>query len=200
MNFYEEFAEKSMKSWQLIVLVALFALSLSACGPAKAGGSTNPTQAATPVTPAGSAPTKAGPVATTAPAATQKPEPTSMTGNATNPVLHKIGEVVVLADRKITLNSANITNNILKANFTVKNTENTTFYITAYMSFQAKRSDNSALDPVASNCGTNLDGAVQVGSKLVGDSCWQTGGAKGIKLFYYRSLADTNPIVWSFDQ
>jgi hypothetical protein len=109
---------------------------------------------------------------------------------------HKIGEVVELSDQRITLNSATISNKILKANFTIENTSTKDIDVSSMLSFEAKNGDGEKLDNNIFDCGTSLDGKIIAGDKLKGDICWNTGGRNDVKLYYQSNLFEGGTVFW----
>lgn len=112
----------------------------------------------------------------------------------------KIGDVVQVNTHTISLNSASITGNTLKANFTLENKGAEDLNVSSLMSFSARRRDGTALQGEFYPCGTSLDGKVIPGDKLKGDVCWK--GAKledGIKIYYVDELLSEGAVVWKVE-
>ena len=84
-----------------------------------------------------------------------------------------IGDVVRTGTQYITLNSAQITGNLLrKANFTIENKGTDSLAVSSIMSFEAKSSDGTKLDQDIMDCPSgSLDGTVLAGDKLKGNIC-----------------------------
>lgn len=116
-----------------------------------------------------------------------------------NSNLYKVGDVIELQNQFITLNSATITNNVLKTNFTIENTGKDDLTVSSMLSFYAKDREGTKLEMDLFDCGTSMDGKVLAGDKLKGDICWKTGGANGIKIYYEADLFSSGAIVWSIE-
>lgn len=112
---------------------------------------------------------------------------------------HKVGETVALDEQSITLNSASVNSNILKANFTVENTGTKEIAVSSMLLFTAKSSDGVKLDQEYFDCGTSMDGKVLPGDKLKGDICWKVANATDIKVYYEGQLFGSTTVVWSVE-
>jgi chitodextrinase len=111
---------------------------------------------------------------------------------------YNIGDVIELQDQKITLNSANIAGNIIKANFTIENTGTSDLAVSSLISFSAKGPDGSKLDQNIMDCSTaQIDGKVLSGDKVKGDICWDLAGAKSAKIYYEASFLGSGAVVWN---
>jgi hypothetical protein len=112
---------------------------------------------------------------------------------------YKVGEVVEVNNHKITLNSAAVANNILKANFTIENNGTEDMAVSSMLSFSAKSSDGTKLDQEIMSCSSaQVDGKVLPNDKVKGDICWKTGGATtGLKIYYTDTLFSNGAVVWS---
>lgn len=133
--------------------------------------------------------------------ATNLPSPvadTTGTTDLTGVTTYKVGDVVEVQTHRITLNSAKILNNILKANFTIENNGTEDLTVSSLMSFTAKADDGTKLEIEIFDCdGSSLDGTVLPSDKLKGNICWKTGGAKTANIYYEDSLFGSGAIVWS---
>lgn len=126
------------------------------------------------------------------PAAAEVPAPKAISTTNT----FAVGDVVQLPDQTITLNSVEIVNNLLKANFTVENIGAEDVNVSSLMSFNAKAPDGTKLEQEIFSCGTSMDGSVLPGDKLKGDICYNTAGATPIKLYYTANLYSDGAVVW----
>jgi hypothetical protein len=108
----------------------------------------------------------------------------------------KVGDIIKVGDHTITLNSATIANNLLKANFTVDNSSAEDVIVSSMMSFSAKGPDGTLLEQEIFDCGTSFDGTVISGDKLRGDICYKTGGASPIKIYYEDNVFSSGAVVW----
>lgn len=108
--------------------------------------------------------------------------------------IYAIGDVVQVKDHTITLNSAALTGDMLKANFTIENKGTGDLAVSSMMSFSAKNSDGTKLDQDF-GCGASMDGKVLPDDKLKGDICWK-GAIKPVKLYYTASLLSSGAVVW----
>jgi hypothetical protein len=121
-------------------------------------------------------------------------QPVSQSTVTTN--ISKVGDIVKVGDHTITLNSATIVNNLLKANFTVDNSSKEDVIVSSMMSFSAKGPDGTKLEQEIFDCGTAFDGTVIPGDKLRGDICYKTGGASPVKIYYEDNLFSSGAVVW----
>jgi hypothetical protein len=121
-------------------------------------------------------------------------EPATASADMAN--VNKIGDIIKLSDSTIVLNSADFSNNLLKANFTIENLGTDDLNVSSLMSFTAKGPDGTKLEMEIFDCGTSIDGTVLPGDKIKGDVCYKTGGASPIKLYYESSLLSSGAIVW----
>jgi D-alanyl-D-alanine carboxypeptidase len=126
-------------------------------------------------------------------------EPTSAPAQATT---YNVGDVVQVKDQTIVMNSAEISNGILKANFTVENTGATNLTVSSVLSFTVKDNDGTKLEQDIFDCGgSGLDGDVLVGDKLRGDICWKVTTASPFKIYYQAELFDSaSTVVWVVSQ
>jgi hypothetical protein len=108
--------------------------------------------------------------------------------------IYAVGDVVQVKDHTITLNSAALTGDVLKANFTIENKGTSDLAISSMMSFSAKNSDGTKLD-LEFGCGASMDGKVLPGDKLRGDICWK-GAAKPVKMYYTANFLSSGAVVW----
>jgi hypothetical protein len=126
-------------------------------------------------------------------ATTVPPEDNSLTGQ-----VYQIGDVVEVEGQRITLVSAEVVNNILKANFLIENTGSSEFTISSILLFTAKNGDGTKLEQNIFDCGSSMiDGKVLAGDKIKGDICWNTGGSSEIKIYYTANLLGSGAVVWA---
>jgi hypothetical protein len=110
---------------------------------------------------------------------------------------HQIGEVVVIKELTITLNSATIKGNYLRANFTLVNNSPKEEPVSSVMEFSAKADDGTKLDIEIFDCGTNtLGGTVLPGDKLRGDICWKNATPSPIKIYFTPTFFDSESVIW----
>jgi len=121
----------------------------------------------------------------------------SFTDGSTSVEIYKVGDIVELKDQKVTLNTAGITGNVLKANFTIENTGNEDLNLSSLISFSAKGSDGTKFELDIFDCGgSQIDGKVLPGDKVKGDICWKTGRATSAKVYYEAGLLSSGAVVW----
>jgi hypothetical protein len=110
---------------------------------------------------------------------------------------YAVGDIVELNDQKITLNSASIVGNLLKANFTIENTGAEDLAVSSMLSFYAKTNDGTKLEQNLFDCGSaQVDGKILPADKVKGDICWDTGGVAPIKIYYEASMLGSGAVVW----
>lgn len=108
-----------------------------------------------------------------------------------------IGDVVQLEDHTIVLNSAEITNNILKANFTVQNQGTDEIIISSMLSFSAKAPDGTKLEQEIFDCPSPIDGSVLAGDLLRGDVCYSVpADAEYVNIYYEANILASGAVVW----
>jgi hypothetical protein len=122
-------------------------------------------------------------------------QPVSQSVDTTN--TYNVGDVIKINNSTITLNSADIKNNLLKANFTINNGGSENVNVSSMISFSAKAPDGTILEQEYFECGTSLDGTIIPGDKLKGDICWKTGGVSPIKIYFVDDLWSSGATVWS---
>jgi hypothetical protein len=122
-------------------------------------------------------------------------QPVSQSVDTTN--TYNVGDVIKINNSTVTLNSADIKNNLLKANFTITNGGSENVNVSSMMSFSAKAPDGTILEQEYFDCGTSLDGTIIPGDKLKGDICWKTGGLSPIKIYFVDDLWSSGATVWS---
>ncbi len=110
--------------------------------------------------------------------------------------IYNVGDVIQAKDHTIVLNSAEITGDKLKANFTIENKGSSDLGVSSMLSFSAKDSEGTKLEPDIFDCGSSLDGKILPGDKLKGDICWEGATNKPIKIYYESSLLGQGAIVW----
>lgn len=109
--------------------------------------------------------------------------------------IYSVGDVVQVQDQTITLNTATLAGDVLKANFTIENKGAKDLAVSSMLSFSAKNSEGSKLES-SFECGAStLDGKVLPGDKLKGDICWK-GAAKPIKIYYEANFLSSGAVVW----
>lgn len=132
-------------------------------------------------------------VGTSAPSSTNAPAAPPKT------TIYKIGDVIEVDDHTIVLNSADITENVLKANFTLNNTGAEDENVSSLISFSAKDSDGVKLEESIFDCGSAFGGKVLPGEKLRGDICWKTTAARPIRIYYEANLFGSGAVVWEIE-
>ena len=126
------------------------------------------------------------------------PEP-SPSPTPIKPTTYNIGDVIQLSDHTIVLNSASITNNILKANFTVENTGAEPITVSSIVNFEVKDAEGTKMEQEYFDCGSSMDGSIIVGDKLKGDICWSLVAAKAVpfKIYYQPNVFNADvTVVW----
>ena len=128
--------------------------------------------------------------------------PVTTTKDTPNPFADKIyaiGEVVVLQDQSIILNSATFSGDLLTANFSIANTSTTDMLISSLLNFSAKKSDGLRLEQTTEDCGgigDMLDGGLFAGQKKRGIICYQTGGVTDITIYYVPDPYGLVSVAW----
>ncbi len=123
-------------------------------------------------------------------------EPTAIPPTRASTTVYKVGDVIKVKNHTIVLNSAIITNNILKANFTLINEGNEDVNVSSLVSFNARDNDGVNLKDSMFDCGSSFDGTVLSGDKLKGDICWKITGATPYRLYYEANLFGSGALVW----
>jgi hypothetical protein len=113
------------------------------------------------------------------------------------PNTYAAGDIVKINDSSIVLNTAEIKNNLLKANFTITNGGSENVNISSLISFDAKAPDGTVLEQEYFDCGTALDGTIIPGDKLKGDICWKTKGSTPINVYFIDDFWSSGATVWS---
>jgi hypothetical protein len=112
-----------------------------------------------------------------------------------------IGELVQFSDHTIVLNSLELSNNKLVANFTIENTGNSEVNVSSLLSFTAKMEDGTKLDSEIFDCGTSsMDGTIIPGDKLKGDICWKFFGAGNAYVHYEAELFGGSIASWKYSE
>lgn len=107
------------------------------------------------------------------------------------------GELIQLSGQTIILNSVEITNGVLKANFTIENQGTEDVNVSSLLSFYARVRDGSELEVEIFSCGTSFDGSVIPGDKLTGDICWSGASIEdGIRIYYEADFIGEGAVVW----
>lgn len=112
--------------------------------------------------------------------------------------LSTVGEEIALNGQKIILNSAELNNGILNANFTINNTGTEDLNISSLMSFDARAKDGKKLEQDIFNCSSSLDGTVLPNDMLRGNICW-SGATSGTKIYYSAGLLSSQYVVWEIN-
>jgi len=112
---------------------------------------------------------------------------------------YALGDIVQLQDHTISLNAFEITNNILKANFTIENLGTEPLAISSILSFDIKDGEGTKMEQDIFNCGSAVDGSVLPGDKSKGDICWSVLQAKSVpfKIYYQpKVFSSESTVVW----
>lgn len=128
----------------------------------------------------------------------QEPEPTATTAG---PETFGVGDVIEVQDHTIVLNSLEVQDNKIIANFTVENMGATDLVVSSLLSFEARDDGGSTLEQDIFDCGPSLlDGTILPADRLTGNICWD-GLATDIGRIYYRAdLLGSGAIVWSVEK
>jgi len=109
------------------------------------------------------------------------------------------GEEVAFEGEKIVLNTAEIKNGILIANFSVYATGTEEVNVSSILSFDAQDSTGRNLSQSYFDCPSGgLDGTVQPGDVLKGNICWEE-ATSGTKIIYEHGLFDSEYAIWIID-
>jgi hypothetical protein len=106
---------------------------------------------------------------------------------------YKVGDVVQLQDRTITLNSVAFYKNGRQANFTIENKGSEGFYVTPAL-FSAQDGEGRQLpeeimeEVFNSSCGPALVGQVLPGQILKGNICWKGATVYPVNKIYYHAV------------
>lgn len=111
-----------------------------------------------------------------------------------------VGDVIQVGDHTIVLNSAGISGDTLKANFTIENKGAEDITVSSMLSFEAKDSEGTKLDQEIFDCGSALDGSVLAGDKLKGDICWSGATTPSCRIYYKAELFGSGAVVWEVEQ
>ena len=111
----------------------------------------------------------------------------------------EVGDLIEIDKHTVRLNSIAYQGNVVVANFTFENHDDSDLNVSSLMSFSAKREDGTLLDQEYFDCGSSaLDGSVLPGDKLRGDICWSAASPDdGIKIYYESSLFGQGAVVWN---
>ena len=121
---------------------------------------------------------------------------TSATAAPVQVQLYKVSDVVQVKDHTITLNSATIQADILKANFTIENKGKDEIAVSSLLSFDAKDTEGTKLESSIFDCGSSLDGKILAGDKLKGDICWKGLTTDKARIYYEANIFGSGAIVW----
>lgn len=109
------------------------------------------------------------------------------------------GQEVSFEGEKIILNTAEIKNGILIANFSVYATGTEEINVSSLLSFDAQDNTGRNLSQSYFDCPSGgLDGTVQPGDVLKGNICWED-ASSGTKLIYEHGLFDSEYAIWIID-
>jgi len=111
-------------------------------------------------------------------------------------VLHSVGEEIPLTGGSIVLNSADFNNDLLKLNYTIKNTGTENIVISTASNFSARKPDGTVVEQILTGCGTGLDSTVLPGDILKGDLCYKGPFDGAVKIYYASSLVGTTTVIW----
>ncbi|MEN6435175.1 MAG: hypothetical protein ABFD58_05075 [Anaerolineaceae bacterium] len=110
-----------------------------------------------------------------------------------------VGEEVSFESEKVVLNTAEIKNGILIANFSVYATGTEEINVSSMLSFDAQDKTGRNLSQSYFDCPSGgLDGTVQPGDVLKGNICWED-ATSGTKLIYEYDLFDSEYAIWIID-
>lgn len=111
------------------------------------------------------------------------------------------GDLIQLSGHTIVLNSIEITNGVLKANFTIQNQGTEDVNVSSILSFYARVRDGSSLEHEIFSCGTSFDGSIIPGDLLTGDICWSGASFEdGIRVYYEADFIGEGAIVWVVEE
>lgn len=112
---------------------------------------------------------------------------------------YSIGDVITVKDHTIVLNSVDLAENILKANFTLTNNGSEGEQVSSLLSFEAKDTEGVKLESSIFDCGASFSGEVLPGDKLKGDICWEVTGDAPYRIYYRANVFETGAIVWEIE-
>lgn len=108
-----------------------------------------------------------------------------------------VGETIEVGDHTIVLNSVEIVDNRITANFTIENSGAAELTISSILSFEARDDTGSQLEQDIFDCGTSsMDGSVLSGDKLTGNICWDGLATDTGKIYYRAELFGSGAVVW----
>jgi len=112
--------------------------------------------------------------------------------------VNKIGDVVMVDNHTIRLNSLEYQSTKLVAEFTVENIGDADVDLSSLISFSAKTNEGIKLETEMFECGTSsIDGKVLPGDRLTGTICWSDANPEaGIRIYYEASLFGEGAVVW----
>ena len=114
--------------------------------------------------------------------------------------VYRLGDVVTLSGRIVTMNEVSTAGGKLKATFTIENTSNENTTASSIMEWTAKNNDGEKLSQDIFDCGSSsLDGTIVAHDKLKGSICYDIIGSPPYKLYYSPDIFSSTAHVWQVD-
>lgn len=124
-------------------------------------------------------------VSSTVPASTQAPASK----------FYAPGDVIQLADHRITLNSAEFSGDMLKLTYLIENTGTDALSVSS-IAFDARKQDGSRLQESMFDCDSILGGKIPPNDKMLGSICYKGPFDGPVKVYYTPALFDDQMIIW----
>ncbi|MHC1770446.1 MAG: hypothetical protein AB9907_01695 [Flexilinea sp.] len=111
----------------------------------------------------------------------------------------QIGSTIENDDRKVTFNSANISDKLIELNFTIENTGSSDIKIVSFLNFRAENNAGVDLTNDSFSCeGITIDGSVIPGGKLSGSVCFKTSEPAPYRVYYQPGwAASPDDFMWA---
>ena len=124
---------------------------------------------------------------------------TAQAGQITLPTsdsVNKVGDVITLKDRIITMNSATIAGDVLEVNLTIENTSSENMVPSSIFDFRAKNKEGEKLSENIFDCGPSIGGTLISGDKVKGSICYKISGSSPFRIYYSPSLLSSDTYIW----
>jgi hypothetical protein len=123
-----------------------------------------------------------------------QPTPTSPASSQVQ--TYNVGDVVLAGTHTITLNNAQITGEVLQANFTIVNKGSVNLRVNPMASFVAQDSNGMQLEQDTLNCPSGIpNGSVLPGGMVTGNICWKGVLTGSCKISYAPMVVGENFIA-----
>jgi len=109
--------------------------------------------------------------------------------------IYAVGDVVGVGyDLTMVLTSAEFTDDVLEATFTIENngTEDRTFNL--WLSLQARDTEGTPIGQLVP-CGSNMDGTLHPGDQATGVICWSCETEETVRIHFINMIFNSN-IAW----